>query len=498
MTRIASSHPGDLARHLRRQPRRDRHRARRVPRRADARARDGRERRPRPPARACCERARAARRNLPDGHPRRRRSWSSCASRSPTARASLAEVHDARRPSWASTSPTSRSRTPRGTQRCARAVVVATDADALRGRRSSSTGTTPLGRALAVSGPNDASRSPGPRPLRGSCASPATRASRTARCCSRRWPTGDTASTGLAAGDDVARTRRAARRAGVDDHRGGIGRVTVDRARRRALREPTRRPRLRQLGHHDADARRASSPAARSSRCSPATRRSAADRWRAGRRAAARDGCARSTVATAARARRSTIRGGALAGCAHALDGRERAGEDRARARRPPGRRHHRDHRAARRAATTPSGCSARSARRSTRRRPHGPRHRGRPAPFELERARRPVVGRVLGRRGARHPGFRPRDRGRAAAIPDAHRVRRRAPADGRRRSTVDVTGEQLGEPVGEHLGAHQRRSTARPIVGARGDHRRAPGARGRRRVRRRRHRDPRRRPSCG
>ena len=46
MTRIASGNPGNLARHLHREPRRDRHRARSVPRGAHAGAGERRRRRP--------------------------------------------------------------------------------------------------------------------------------------------------------------------------------------------------------------------------------------------------------------------------------------------------------------------------------------------------------------------------------------------------------------------------------------------------------------------
>ena len=58
----------------------------------------------------------------------------------------------------------------------------------------------------------------------------------------------------------------------------------------------------------------------------------------------------------------------------------------------------------------------------------------GAPAPFELARARRPVVGRVLRRGRHDHARLRARAR-RRRPEPDPHRVRRRAAADGRRRS---------------------------------------------------------------
>ena len=88
-----------------------------------------------------------------------------------------------------------------------------------------------------------------------------------------------------------------------------------------------------------------------------------------------------------------------------------------------------------RRAATTPSGCSPRSARRSSGSTSAAVRvTAGAPRPLRARRARRPVVGRVLGRRGHDHARVRARGRGRRAE-PGAHRLRRRAACAWARRS---------------------------------------------------------------
>ena len=106
MTRIASGPPGDLARHLRREPAGDPVRARRADRRPGSDARRRRPRRPRRAARPAAARPRGPGQPAQPGQPARA-SWPRCASRSPTA-----PVRPPRcsrwPPSWASTSPASR------------------------------------------------------------------------------------------------------------------------------------------------------------------------------------------------------------------------------------------------------------------------------------------------------------------------------------------------------------------------------------------------------
>ena len=264
------------------------------------------------------------------------------------------------------------------------------------------------------------------------CGCPAARGSRTGRCCSRRSPTvgrrigaWPTAPTSPAPRRVLERSacviRRADRTASVDGTRG-----------RRRCASPTAvldcgnsGTTMRMLGGL---ARRAG----RSCRCSSATSRSSqrpmrrvVDPLRGDGRAARR---ARPTATLAP----LTVRGGCAArSCATSWPSRA-AGEDRARARRAPGRRRDRDRRTG--AEPRPHRADARRARRAGRpgRRPHRAGPAGAPTAVRARRARRPVVGRVLrGRGAASSPGSRPRARGREPE-PGADRVRRRAAAHGR------------------------------------------------------------------
>ena len=206
----------------------------------------------------------------------------------------------------------------RGSQRCARARRRRARADAFeqalrrarlprrRGRRSREDPGVSVPTDLAVSGPHRCA---------GGCACPATRGSRTARCCSRRWPTAGRAWSGLAGGDDVFRTRRALARLGV---RITIAGSAVDRRRARRRRRSA--------------SRRASSTAAtRARRCAllagllagrpflcvlDRRRRRCAQRPMApGRRAAAGDGCARRRARRRHARRRSSCAAAACIGC---------------------------------------------------------------------------------------------------------------------------------------------------------------------------------------
>ena len=115
-------------------------------------------------------------------------------------------------------------------------------------------------------------------------------------------------------------------------------------------------------------------------------------RWRRWARA--------STAATAARSHRSRSWRRPARGPPRAGDC-ERPGEDRARARRSAGRRVDRGRRARRRAVTTPSGCwRPLGVRDRSAERPRRAGRRAEPPSVRARRARRPVVGRVLRRRG--------------------------------------------------------------------------------------------------
>ena len=323
MTRIAAGHPGDLARHLRRQPRRDRRRARRLPRRA---------------RRACAalvaggdrdalldvlERARAARRNLPVGAARSTSRWSSCASRCPTARACSPRSRRSPAALGVNIADLEIAHSLEGDARCARAGRRrATSADAFEAGAASSTATTSARSVAAVSAAATSSRSRGgARRCAGRLRCPATRASRTARCCSRRWPTGARASPASPAGDDVGAHRAAcSTQLGVDDHAPPATAVTVDgrgvdalaRARRRRSTAATPARRCASLAGLLAGRPFLSVLTGDAS----LSQRPMAPR----RRAAARDGRARSTAATTATlraARRSAA--ATLRGCAHEL-----------------------------------------------------------------------------------------------------------------------------------------------------------------------------------
>ena len=151
------------------------------------------------------------------------------------------------------------------------------------------------------------------------CGCRATSRSRTARCCSPRWPTGRSTITNLATGADVRATRAALRRARRRPYAGAARRSTVSGGGLGAWREPDDVDRLREQRHR----RCACSPGALAGRpflsvlTGDASLRQRPMATR--RRAAARDGRARSTAATTATRAPLVIRGGALRGMRHEL-----------------------------------------------------------------------------------------------------------------------------------------------------------------------------------
>ena len=217
------------------------------------------------------------------------------------------------------------------------------------------------------------------------------------------------------------------------------------------------------------------------------------------RRAAAGHGRPRRRPRRRASTRRSPCAAARSSGAATSWPCAERPGEDGAAARRAAGRRASPRSSSRRRAATTASGSSPRWARPSP-----GPDAttvqvaRGHAAPVRARRARR----RRPPRRSSSSPrsitpGVRARRRGRRARTRPgwgSSTCSRRMGAD----VTVDVREERLGEPVGELTVRAAPLHGAEVTVGDEVPNRRGAGARRRGRVRRRGHRVPRRRPSCG
>ena len=296
-------------------------------------------------------------------------------------------------------------------------------------------------------------------------------------------------------GDDVRRTASALVGLGVRVRTGEAGDGRRPGRGCASLREPAAVIDCAQLGHHDADARRSARRAAVPFGAHRRRVAASSGRWRRVVEPLRRDGCddrrsRRWSPRAARRAGRNAARGSGRA------RGRERPGEDRARARRAPGRRHDRD----RRAGAEPRPHRADAGRalgaRSSGRRPHAAGARG--------------------RADARSSSTCPGDPSSAAFFVVAATDRRRVPTSCSRtcrlnpgridyldvlramgaRIEVSPHGDRLGEPVGDI------RVRAAALHGTdprepRGDRRRAPGARGRRRVRRGRHRRSATRPSC-
>ena len=299
------------------------------------------------------------------------------------------------------------------------------------------------------------------------CASPATRACRTARCCSRRWPTAARASSGLAGGEDVGRTRSRSVSWASPSRSTHRARSTVDGQRRR---------RVHRAG------RRSSTAATRARPCGSLAGllagrpflsvltgdESLVERPMAPRRrAAAGDGRARRRRAPAARCRRSTVRGGDLVGARAPPRRRQRAGEDRAAPRRPAGRPAPPRWSNRRRAATTPSACSPRSARRS----PGSTSARcastaGAPSPFEFDVPGDPSSAAFWVVAATITPGSELVVEG-VALNPAAHRASSTCSCAWAPSIEVVVTGRAARRAGGRAAGRRARRCTATTVEGA-------------------------------
>ena len=326
--------------------------------------------------------------------------------------------------------------------------------------------------------------------------------SRTARCCSRRWPTAGRA----IGGPRRRRRRRSAPRGALDAARRATARSpgrrsTVDgRGRRRRSPSPTD---VLDCGNSGTTHPRADAGCSRAGRSSSVltgdeSLRAAADGAGSSSRCAAMgahvDGRADGTLRAARRPRRRRC-----VGAAPRARGGERAGEDRA--------------------ASSP-GCRPTAPPRSSSPRPsrdHTERMlaalgapvtrvderavrvtAGAPGAVRARRARRSVVGRVLGRRGHDHARLRPRGRGRRAAT---RRASRSSTCCARMGAAIEIVHDRRAARRAGRRAAGPRRPAARHHGRGRRDpvgDRRDPGARGRGRVRRRRHRDPRRRRAAG